>query len=151
MDCVRYRNLAPGCVIDRRFDVLHQRPAAVDIQSLQTIANRQDGLAHVVSILQQQFIDGVAARIGSGSLRVAGSAVLGGIHVSFTARKQHGVAALNQLHDFGGSLVERNLQGFRARLFYCRGVLRISPLPVFRVQGVGERNGNACPHQLILF
>ena len=43
----------PCLVVDRRFDVLKQSAATINIQTLQAIANAEDWLARLVCVLQQ--------------------------------------------------------------------------------------------------
>jgi len=46
--------------------VLNERSGAVDVEALQAVADAENGLVQVVGILQQEVVDGVAARIGGG-------------------------------------------------------------------------------------
>src|ERR1035441_8391070 len=81
LDRVGHRDCASRLVIDWRLDVLQKRSAAINIQYLQAIANAEYWLAHVVGILQEQFIDGIALGIGSIGLGVLGSVVLSRVYV----------------------------------------------------------------------
>src|ERR1700730_719852 len=67
-------------------NVLDERAATVNVQTLQAVANAEHGLAHVVCILQQKLVDGIAARIGSRGLGRACGIELRGIYICLTAR-----------------------------------------------------------------
>jgi hypothetical protein len=60
----------------------------------------------VVGVLEQKFVDGVAARVGGGGARGAVCTELGGIDIGVAAGQEHSVAMLHyfddfELHDFG--------------------------------------------------
>src|ERR1700737_2660991 len=67
-------------------NVLDERTATVNVQTLQAVANAEHGLAHVVCILQQKLVDGIAARIGGRGWGRACGIELRGIYICLTAR-----------------------------------------------------------------
>ena len=130
--------------------MLDQGAGAVNVQNLEAVADAQHRFAHVVGVLQQQLVDGVAASIGGGGLRITRRVVLGGIDVGFASRQQHGVAALDQLHHFGGRLIQRDSNRFSSG--HCDGpfVLRQGALGILGVGGMWNGDGDAWRHRLIV-
>ena len=66
LDDLRARRAGGAGVLHRRLDVLDQRSVAPDVERLGAVADGEDGLAHVVRVLQEKLVDVVARRIGRG-------------------------------------------------------------------------------------
>ena len=125
------------------WNVLDERSGAVNVQALQAVADAEDGLAHVVGVLQQKFVDGVTARVGGRSARRAGCAKLGGVDVGVAAGQEHSVAALNHFHHFGGRAIERNAHRFAAGERNGAFVLWDRAFCIFAIAGMRHGDGNA--------
>jgi hypothetical protein len=92
----------------RIWDVLDERSGAEDVEALQAVADAKHGLAFLVGVSEQLVVDGIAARVGGGSVRRTRSLEPGGIDIGVAARQEHTVAALDHHRDFRGSLIERD-------------------------------------------
>ena len=88
-------DVASGLVIYVRLDVLDERAGAIHVQNLQTVADSEDWLAHVVGVLQKQFVHGVARGVGLFGLFVLWLVVFRGINVGGAAGEQDGLAGVN--------------------------------------------------------
>ena len=130
--------------------VLNQRTGAVDVEALQTVADAENGLAHIVGVLQQEFVDGVAARVGGCSVGRARGAELGRVDVGVAAGQKHAIAALDEPHDLGGSLIEGNADRYASGLLDRLLVLGDGALGVIAVGGVRHGNGYARRHRSIV-
>jgi hypothetical protein len=125
------------------WNVLNQRAASVDVQNLQSVADREHRLAHIVGILQQKLVDGVSLGVGSGGVWVTHCAILSRVHVSPAAWQQDAVAVRNELHGLGGGLVERNADGPATSVLDGLFVLRQGAVGVVRVVGLGNRDSDS--------
>src|SRR5205807_649011 len=92
-------------MLDFRLDMLKERARAPDIQSLQTVADPQDGFAHVVRILQEQFIGGIAQWIGRRGFCMTFLAIFLRVYIRFAARKQNGRALIDAAGNFECSAI----------------------------------------------
>ena len=126
--------------------MLQKRARTINIENLQAIADPEYGLVHVVGVLQEQFVNGIALGIGGDGLGMLLCSEFCGINVGFASRQQYGIAALNQLHNFRWRLVERNTYRFASREFDRPLVLRNCTLGVFGISSVRQGNGNARFH-----
>ena len=127
-------------MIDRRLDVLQKRSAAKHVQDLQPVADAENGLAQVVGIVQQQFVDRVARGIGRRGLGIrcaawyfAGStsALLPG---NSTA-SQRSISFMTSAGDWSRGMRTGSPPAISTACTYCGK----SPLGILRVVRSGER------------
>ncbi len=132
-------------VLHRGLDVLDQRAVAPDVQRLRAVADGEDGLAHVVRVLQKQLIDVVARRIGRGGAGMRRLAVLLRIDIGGRAGEQNAVAGFGKLHGFHVGEVERDHHRLAAGAGHGVHIVGQSARGVLRIR-VGNGNGNARLH-----
>jgi len=73
------------------------------------------------------------SRVGGGGVGRARGVELGGVDIGVAAGQEHGVAALDELHDLGWSLVERDADGLASGLLDGALVLRQGAVRVFGI------------------
>jgi hypothetical protein len=130
-------------------DVLDERSAAENVETLQSVADAEDGLAQAVGIFEEEVVDGVAAGVGSGSVRRAGGAEARRIDVGLAAGQEHGIAAGDEISNLGGSLVERDADGFASGELDSTLVLGNGALGIFGVGGVRHGDGDARHEEIV--
>ena len=130
-DGVRLGDGSSRCVIHGGFQVLHQRAAAPDIERLEAIADSEQGLIQIRSILQQQLVDGFARRVGGGAIRVGFFAVFLRINIGGAAWQQHAFAGGHQLRHLRGRIAQRHFHRFTTGEFDRARILGPRSLAVF--------------------
>ena len=123
--------------------ILHQRPAAPDVQNLDTEANRKERLVEIVGILKKKLIDIFASAVRRCALGHGILPVLVRVDVRGAAGKKNALAGINQVGDLNGRRVERNLDRLAATAFDSNRVLRPRALIVVDVGAGGLRNRDA--------
>ena len=143
---MRDRHLASSFMVHRRLDVLQQISRAIHIQSLQPVADSEYGLAHVVCVLQQKFVNCVAQTIGSFGLRMARRGELCRVNVGLAARKHHSLAVLDHLHHFRRSAIKGNADRVATRKFDRALILRNCAEGVFGIGAMRKGDRDARLH-----
>src|SRR6266700_1308168 len=125
--------LTPGFMIHAGFNVLDQGPCTPYVERLQPVANPQDGLVQVVSILEKQLVRGIAQWISKRRLRMPLPAVFLWINVCLAARQQNRGARGNTTRNFLLRQGQRNDYGFTTTCLYRADVWRQSPVTVLGI------------------
>src|ERR1035437_2151484 len=135
---------AAGLVVyGHRGEILQQGSAAPDVQHLGSEADGEDGFAHVVGILEEQFVDVLAREVGWRALFDGLLAILLGIDVGAAARQESSLAVGDELCGSRGRLPQRHRDGFPSAALDRDGVLIPRPVVVLEVGAGGNRNGDA--------
>jgi hypothetical protein len=99
-----FDHFAAGTVIDGGPQILHQLSVEPNVQSLYTMADRQDGLVETKGFLEEQFIHGCAAWVCITASRLAIFAISLWVNVKSAAWQQDplhpGKQARNALRPF---------------------------------------------------
>ncbi len=85
--------LSGGVVHWQDCQMLHQRPAAPDIERLGAEADAEQRLVEVVGVLEEELVDGLTGAVGGGALGDGVLAVLLGVDVGWAAGEQEALAA----------------------------------------------------------
>ena len=141
---------AGGVVHGHGSEVLDEGSAAPDVERLHAEADGEQGFMQVVGVLEEQFVDGLAAGSagadsGSGSWPYfwgLTSAPLPGSRMPWQLLMRSATAAWGE--------VERDLHRFSAGALDRIGVLRPGALAVGEVSAVGDGDGDAGLHDLYL-
>jgi hypothetical protein len=123
--------------------VLKQGSAAPDVEHLGAEADGEDGLAEVVSVLEEELVDVFAGGVGGVALLDGLLAVLLGVDVGGAAGEEDAVAGGDELGGGCGRDIEWDLDGSAAGAGDGLGVLGPGPAVVVGVGGGGERDGDA--------
>jgi len=114
-DWVRIDDIPTRAMIDRSqedcFEVLNERPIPPDIQSLRTMADGKDRLVQVKRILQQEFVNRSASRVGRTTGGDARFTIAFGIYIEAASGKQHTLDAGQQPGDAILALMQGNHDG----------------------------------------
>src|SRR6202044_657679 len=106
MQSVRGRLLIVPIVIDFSSqslgDVLKKRTSQVDVEALDPVADRQNGLVFGEGVLQEREIGALAVEVGRGAFRLPGGAKMRGIDVCGAAGKNESVERFGELTELGG-------------------------------------------------
>ena len=129
-------------------DVLDKGSGAVDVQTLQAVADAEHGLAQTVGIVEQKMVDVVAARVSGGGMGRARGVEPRRIDVGFASGQQYAVAALDYFADFVWGAIQRNANRFASGQRDGALVLRNRPLGILGVGEVWQGDGNAGRHGL---
>src|ERR1017187_7361243 len=130
--------------------MLLERTGAPDVERLQTVADAEDRLAHVVGVLQEEFVGIVTQTIGCGGLGVARGSVFFGIDIGGTTWQGDAVAGFYLLRDLGVGGLHVDDDGFASSFADGPLVLRQRAHHVAGVRGVGKRNGDAWFHDVVV-
>src|SRR5208282_842780 len=136
--------VGPG-MLHGRLDVLDEGSVAPDVERLGSVADGEDGLAHVVRILQEKLVEVVARRIGRGGFGMRRLAVLLRIDVGGRAGEENPIAGFGQLGGFDVGEIEREDDGLASGTEDGVHILGESAGGVLRV-GVGNGDGDARLH-----
>ncbi len=120
-------------------------PLRQTFKRLGAVADGEDGLAHVVRVLQQQLVEVVARRIGRGGAGMRRLAVLLRIDIGGRAGEQNAVAGFGKLRGFDVGEVERDHDGLAAGAGHRVHILGQSARGVLRIR-VGNGDGDARLH-----
>ncbi len=141
---VRDGDSAAGAVIHGQAgEVLDQRSAAPDVEHLCAETNREDWFAHVVGVLEQEFVDVFAGRIGGIALLDRLLAVFLRIDVRAAAGQQNALAVRDEFGGCGRRLIERHFDGLATAALYGRGVSLPGTAVVVEIRAGGNGDGDA--------
>ena len=124
--------------------------AAPDVEGLHAEADGEQGFVQVVGVLEEEFVDGLAAGIGGGGLGFGVLAVLLRVDVGSAAGEEDALAAIDEVGYGGLREVERDLHRLPSRPLDRIGVLGPGAFAVGEVGAVGDGDCDAGLHDLYL-
>ena len=146
---MRDRNRAACGVVHRdRRQVLYQRSATPHVHRLGSEADGEERLVKVVRVLDQEFVDVLARRVGGIALRDGLVAVLVRIDVGGRAGKQDALTGVDQVGGGARGGVERNLDRLAPGTADGLGVLGPGAGVVLGIGAGGDGNGDSRLHGL---
>ncbi len=100
LDDLGARSAGSSRVLDGGLDVLDESSVAPYVEGLGSVADGEDGLAHVVRVLKKELVDVVARGVRGGGAGIAVLVVLLGIDVGGRAGEENAVAVFCELGGF---------------------------------------------------
>src|SRR5437016_2167263 len=95
----------------------NERSRAIYIKTLQAIADAQHWLAKMVSVFEQQIVHCIASRVRRCRMSRSRGLEPCWINIGLASRQKHAIAALYQLSDFVGSLIDAHANRFPSGQF----------------------------------
>jgi hypothetical protein len=147
---VGFNDIAAGAVIDRRvedsLEILNERAFAPDVESLGAVADGKDGLVEIERVLEQEFVDGGAGRIGGAAGGDGFFTVTFGVDIEAASGQKHTLRSSEQAGNALGGFVEGNDDGVGTGRLEGSKILRERAPVVFEVRGGGFGDGDARGH-----
>jgi hypothetical protein len=133
-----------GCVVDRHGrEVLDQGAAAPDVEHLGSETDGEDRFAHVVGVLEEEFVDVLAGQVGGIGFGLGFGAVFLRVYVGSGAGEEDSLAVGDELGCFRRLLIQWDFYGFCAAPLDCSGVVLPGAAVVLEVGAGGDGDGDA--------